>query len=83
MWNVHYIGKPDAIKRALAAYADSLEGDPKAHFSEAKPALEKLLDLNSPDTDLSLSASNYRLGSNGVSSGVTILLAQSNARHVE
>lgn len=84
MWNVHFIGKPAAIKRALDEYASTLDGSPKDHFSEAKPALDRLLELNSPNNELSLSASNYRLGTidSGIS-GVTILLAQSNARHVD
>ena len=45
-WSINVIGKPDAIKRALARQSETLTGESKREFDEARPAIETLLDQN-------------------------------------
>lgn len=78
-WSLHYVGKPEAIKRALSAYGSTMKGDDRHAFSRVRYALEQMLDLQSEDALLSLSASDF----NGVTNGVQVVLMQSNAVHVQ
>lgn len=76
---VNFVGKPEAIKRALNAYHSNLRGDDRHDFGRARYALEQLLELNSENAELHLSASEF----NGVTKGVQVVLMQSNATHVQ
>lgn len=43
-FSVTYVGKPEAIKRALAQTSERLSGQSKNEFDAVKPALETILD---------------------------------------
>jgi len=45
-FSVSFIGKPDAIKNALAKESDRLTGQSKEEFDAVKPAIETILDQN-------------------------------------
>lgn len=45
-WSNTWLGKPSAIKRAIAKYRESLTGTSQEEFDQARPALETLLDMN-------------------------------------
>jgi len=45
-WSLSVIGTPDAVKRALADYSESLRDQSKSEFDEALPALEALVGAN-------------------------------------
>lgn len=45
-FSVSFIGKPDAIKNALAKESDRLTGQSKDEFDAVKPAIEAILDQN-------------------------------------
>lgn len=45
-FSVSFIGKPDAIKNALAKESDRLTGQSKEEFDAVKPAIETIVDQN-------------------------------------
>jgi isoaspartyl peptidase/L-asparaginase-like protein (Ntn-hydrolase superfamily) len=45
-FSVTYIGKPDAIKRALAKESERLTEQSKEEFDAVRPAIEAVLDQN-------------------------------------
>jgi hypothetical protein len=83
-WSVHFIGRPDAIKRALIAYGQNLYGDARAEFRMARPVLEELVGLNTGDDVLSLNASGGSHDEHRQAvQGVTVILMRSSATHVQ
>lgn len=58
-WSISVIGKPEAIKRALARQSGTLSGQSKEEFDAAKPALETLLDQNVENGVVQLDANGH------------------------
>jgi hypothetical protein len=79
MWSVHFIGKPDAIKRALAAYGNTLPKESRQDFHRARYALEQLLDLCAEDSLMSLNSNS----TNGPMGCLSVVLMPSNATQVQ
>lgn len=76
-WRVYLTGKPDAIKRGLDTFAETLNGDGKADFLRVKKTLDDLLALNiRTTTEISFAA-------NGDSDHLAVLLMSSPATHVD
>ena len=76
-WKVYLTGKPPAIKRALDAMSEQIDGAGRDDFLRAKPALEALLDLNEhTKTEISFAA-------NGDKDHMSVLLMSSPATHVD
>jgi hypothetical protein len=80
-WSVHFIGRSDAVKRALAAYGDSLHGPTQASYNRAQRILGELLDLNNGHGQVSLNASGT-IADNGTQK-ISVVLMPSNAMHVQ
>lgn len=76
MWTLHFIGKPEAIVRALSVFANSLTGTDRTRFLVALPALETLVNLNN-GVPISVNATGADDGA------VSVVLMRSNAMHVE
>jgi len=45
-WSVTVIGKPDKVAEELDKHSDTLTGQSKTEYDEAKPALQSLVRLN-------------------------------------
>ena len=76
-WKVYLTGRPDAIKRSLGTFAETLNEQGKVDFLRAKPALESILDLNEhTKTEISFAA-------NGDKDHMSVLLMSSPATHVD
>ena len=45
-WSVTVIGKPEKVAEELDKYSDTLTGQSKTEYDEAKPALQQLVRLN-------------------------------------
>lgn len=58
-FSVSIIGKPDAIKRRLAAESERLSGQSKTEFDAVKPALETILDQQVGNGVVHLSANGH------------------------
>ncbi len=65
-FSVSYIGKPDAIKRALDQDSARLTAESKAEFDAVKPALDTLLDQQVGPGAIQLSAYGHANLTNGV-----------------
>lgn len=61
-FSVSFVGKPDALKRALAAESERLTGQSKEEFDAVKPAIETILDQN---VNLGGDPSVFRVDANG------------------
>ena len=82
-WSVHFIGRPDAIRRALDAYANNLDEASRADFNRAHNILEDLVGLNAGDEVLSLNASGGGNGGKQAGQAVTVVMMRSTATHVQ
>lgn len=58
-WSNRWVGKPDAIKRAMDRYSEKLTMQSKDEFDDAKPKLAALLDANTHDGVLALDANGH------------------------
>lgn len=59
-WNVQMAGKPEAVHKALETYGDTLTGQSREEFEEARPALQTLVAANvSPNVVVKLNASGH------------------------
>jgi hypothetical protein len=58
-WSINVIGKPEAVKRALARQSEQLTGQSKEEFDAAKPAIETLLDQNIENGVVQLDANGH------------------------
>lgn len=76
-WKVYLTGKPDAIKRSLETFSDTLEGNGKQDFIRARDTLEALLDLNAHTRH------EVSFAANGDQHHVSVILMTSPATHVE
>lgn len=61
-FSVSIVGKPEAIKRALANESERLTGQSKEEFDAVKPAIETILDQN---MNLGGDPSVFRVDANG------------------
>ena len=59
-WSVGIIGKPELVAQELDKYSETLTGQSKTEFDEAKPHLQSLVKLNiGGETLVKLSASGH------------------------
>lgn len=65
-FSVHFVGKPEAIKRKLDEESTRLTDQSKAEFDAVKPALETILDQQVGGNVVSLSANGHASFSSGV-----------------
>lgn len=65
-FSVSFVGKPDAIKRKLAAESERLTGQSKAEFDAVRPALETILDQNVGDGVVQLNANGHASFTNDI-----------------
>jgi hypothetical protein len=61
-FSVSFVGKPDALKRALASESERLTGQSKEEFDAVKPAIETILDQN---MNIGGDPSVFRVDANG------------------
>ena len=65
-FSVHFVGKPEAIKRKLEAESLRLTDTSKAEFDAVKPALETILDQQVGGNVVSLSANGHASFASGI-----------------
>lgn len=58
-WSWSGIGKPSKVKQAVGQYGETLTGMSKDEFDAVRPALDAVLDANTDDHAVSLSASGH------------------------
>lgn len=58
-FSVTFIGKPEAIKRALIDYSGKMSGQSKEEFDTVLPALEMILDQNVNNGVVKLDANGH------------------------
>ena len=76
-WKVYLTGKPEAIKRSLDHFGETLSDPGKSDFIRVRDTLESLLTLNThTDHEISFAA-------NGDKDHVSVILMTSPATHVE
>jgi hypothetical protein len=79
-WSNTWIGRRAGIKAAMARYSNTLTGNSKEEFEQARPHLEGLLDLNfneKSDQVVQLDANGHAYRSDGNSySQVSVTLRQ-------
>jgi hypothetical protein len=64
-WSISVIGKPEAVKRALARQSETLTGQSKEEFDAVKPALDTILDQNVENGLIQLNANGHASFSDG------------------
>lgn len=66
-WSVGIIGKPELVAQELDKYSETLTGQSKTEFDEAKPHLQSLMRLNvGGETLVKLTASGHASFAEGV-----------------
>lgn len=65
-WSWNGIGKPSKVKAALAKFGDGLTDMSKEEFDGVRPGIDALLDANTEDHAISLSASGHGWRQDGV-----------------
>lgn len=75
-WSVRFIGTPEKVVEALDKFGDTLSGQSKEEFDEAKPALVTLVNGNvGPMVDLNASGHASFAAGKKVSGNTSVVLS--------